>query len=116
MASGAGTGEEGDSGGVGDQKLESSTDKGFIEYFSALPGKSDTLIRLFDRGGDYYTLHGADAVFVAKELLKSTAALKQLGGAQGTREKLPSLGLSRNMFERILRELLLIRQYRVEVM
>ena len=110
MAS-AGTREEGGPGGNGDLKLESSTEKGFVEYFSTLADKPDTLIRLFDRGGDYYTIHGADAVFVAKELLKSTAALKQLGG----KEKLPSLGLSRNMFERITRELLLIRQYRVEV-
>ncbi|KAI6650646.1 hypothetical protein LOD99_7696 [Oopsacas minuta] len=104
--------EEGGAGGDGDLKLESSTDKGFIENFLSLPVKPDTLIRLFDRGGEYYTLHGSDAVFVAKEILKSTAAVKQFGGE---RYKLPSLGLSKNMFERVIRELLLIRQYRVEI-
>ena len=104
--------ETGEAGRVGDLKLESATDRGFIEYFLSLPLKAETLVRMFDRGGEYYTLHGTDAVCVAKELLKSTAALKQLGG-EGRR--LPSLGLSKNMFERVTRELLLVRQYRVEV-
>lgn len=103
---------EEDTGGDGDLKLESSTDRGFIESFLSLPAKSDVVIRLFDRGGEYYTLHGGDAVMVAQEILRSTAALKQFGG-EG--HKLPSLGLSKNLFERVARELLLIRLYRVEV-
>ena len=104
--------DEAEGGACGDLKLESSTDRGFIEHFLSLPAKPDTLIRMFDRGGEYYTMHGDDAVCVATELLRSTAALKQLGG-EGRR--LPSLGLSRNLFEKVIRELLLVRQYKVEV-
>ena len=31
---------------------------------------------------DYYTVHGEDAVFVAKELYKTTAAIKYLGSGK----------------------------------
>ena len=105
--------DEVEGGRDGDLKLESSTDRGFIEQFLSLPEKAETLIRMFDRGGEYYTLHGSDAVCVATELLRSTSGLKQLGGEA---RRLPSLGLSRKMFERVTRELLLVRQYRVEVL
>nr|CAG4643786.1 EOG090X02H9 [Lepidurus arcticus] len=85
--------------------------EGFISFLNSLPEKPATTVRFFDRG-EYYTLHGADAIFAAKEIFKTTSVTKTLGAGQRTTE---SLSLSRNNFEAFTRELLLVKQYRIEV-
>ncbi|XP_062614834.1 DNA mismatch repair protein Msh2-like [Saccostrea cucullata] len=86
-------------------------DQGFITAYKSLPEKPNTTIRFFDRS-EYYTVHGQDAVFVAKEVYKTIAVIKHLGIGEN---KLESLTISKLNFESLVKELLLIRQYRVEI-
>ncbi|KAJ8938851.1 hypothetical protein NQ318_019911 [Aromia moschata] len=69
--------------------------------------KPASTIRFFNRV-DYYTLHGEDAAVGAS----FTAATVKL---MGDKSKLSYICLNKSQFELFLRELLLVRQYRVEV-
>lgn len=81
-----------------------------IELFSFQ--KPATTVRFFDRN-DYYSLHGEDAHLAAKIIFKSTSSVKKM--APGEVEDVDYLSLSKGNFEILLRELLLVRNYRVEV-
>ncbi|XP_046847802.1 DNA mismatch repair protein Msh2-like isoform X2 [Xenia sp. Carnegie-2017] len=83
----------------------------FLLYLNSLPKKSETTIRVFDRN-EYYTVHGNDATFIAKEIIKSLNIVKHIGAGE---TKMPSIALSKPKFESTIRELLLVRQYRVEM-
>ncbi|XP_045467664.1 DNA mismatch repair protein Msh2 isoform X2 [Harmonia axyridis] len=69
--------------------------------------KSSTTIRFFNRT-DFYTVHGNDALVVS-QINGSTVKY------MGEEPKLRYVTLSKSQFELVLRELLLVRQYRVEV-
>ncbi|CAD5124214.1 DgyrCDS12512 [Dimorphilus gyrociliatus] len=83
----------------------------FLTFIKGLPEKPPTTIRFFDRS-DFYSVHGDDAIYTAKTFFKSTAGLKYLGSGKKT---MPSICLGKAKFEAFIRELLLVRQYRVEV-
>lgn len=55
---------------------------------------------------DYYTSHGENATFIAKTYYRTTTALRQLGNGAYS---LSSVSVSKNMFEMIVRDLLLER-------
>ncbi|XP_026673807.1 DNA mismatch repair protein Msh2 isoform X2 [Ceratina calcarata] len=73
--------------------------------------KLNTTIRFFNRL-DYYTLHGSDALFAAQEVFNTTSVCKIIG--EGS-QKIEGVILNKNHFESFIRDLLLVKQYRVEV-
>ncbi|OAD54587.1 DNA mismatch repair protein Msh2 [Eufriesea mexicana] len=73
--------------------------------------KLNTTIRFFNRS-DYYTLHGNDALFAAQEVFKTTSVCKMIGADP---YKTEGVILNKNHFESFIRDLLLVKQYRIEV-
>lgn len=61
---------------------------------------------------DYFTVHDEDAKLAAEEIFKSTAHIKTMGQTPLT---LDYLCLSKSNFEKLVRELLLVKQYKCEV-
>ena len=78
-------------------------------YLTRIGRGSKTDISIFDRG-EFYSLHHDDAIFVANDFLKSPEAIKYLG-----KDKVPGVAISKLNFEALMRELLLVKQYRVEL-
>uniref|UniRef100_A0A4W3GY48 DNA mismatch repair protein n=1 Tax=Callorhinchus milii TaxID=7868 RepID=A0A4W3GY48_CALMI len=90
---------------------EGGQDGGLQAFHSSLPDKPRTTLRVFERS-DYYTVHGKDAIFpVARCIFLSRGLRVRCHGSN----KLESVVLSKMNFESLVRDLLLIRQYRVEV-
>ncbi|KRY84558.1 DNA mismatch repair protein Msh2 [Trichinella pseudospiralis] len=80
-------------------------------FAKIIEGKSPTNICMFDRM-DYYFCIGDDAFYIAKEILKTITILKHISV-----EDVPQqyITLNKNTFERVVRELLLVHLYRIEV-
>jgi DNA mismatch repair protein MSH2 len=74
-------------------------------------------VRFFDKGGDgeSYVVYEADAHLAAKQVFQTNAAIKSFGGGSGGRKKTECVYLSRAHFEAFVRDLLLVKQFRVEV-
>lgn len=72
------------------------------------------VFRLFERnGGEFYSIHGKDTAIALKTSLKSSIVVKSMNPDES-----PGLiyaSFNKNLFEKILRELLIIIGYKVEV-
>ncbi|KAK9908301.1 hypothetical protein WJX75_005715 [Coccomyxa subellipsoidea] len=77
------------------------SDNGFVKWFKAL-SQDSTLVRFFDRK-DFYSVHGENALFIARTFYKTTAVVKYMGGSA---TGLPGVTLNKNLFETALRHLL----------
>lgn len=84
-----------------------------MNAFKKLPEKSQVTIRFFDRG-EYFSLHGSDALFAAKEFFKTNNAIK-IWKYPSTGDELETCYVKNANFEAFLKDLLLVKQYRVEI-
>ncbi|CAG5028212.1 unnamed protein product [Parnassius apollo] len=73
--------------------------------------KPPSTVRIFDRN-DYYSVHGIDATTAAREVFSSISNIKKMGIEP---ERLDYLVLSKGNFEILIRKLLLVKRYRVEI-
>ncbi|KAF5806624.1 putative DNA mismatch repair protein MutS, core [Helianthus annuus] len=87
-----------------DLKLDAKQAQGFLTFFKKLPNDAKA-VRFFDRR-DYFTAHGENASFIANTYYHTTTVLKQIGNGP---DALSSVSVSKNMFETIVRDLLLER-------
>eukprot|EP00040_Diaphanoeca_grandis_P044760 m.13470 g.13470 ORF g.13470 m.13470 type:complete len:905 (-) comp9744_c0_seq1:34-2748(-) len=86
-------------------------DGSFGKFLKGLPEKPSTTIRFFDRG-EFFSAHHEDANLVAKDYYRTMGVVRQLGSENSP---IPSVTVSKSMFESVVRDLLLVRQYRVEM-
>lgn len=71
-------------------------------------------MRFFEHS-DCYSIHGKDDTeLIARMVFKSTAFITQMEGLAGSKS-LPTLLLWKNKFESTARELLLVRNFRIEI-
>jgi DNA mismatch repair protein MSH2 len=95
-------------------EFDSKSESSFCMFYRGL-AKSDGVIRFFDRK-TFYSAHGDDALFVAAEYFHTTAVLRYLGStATNPTSGLPSVAVSNNMFEMVVRDMLQVRNLRVEL-
>ncbi|KAK9080353.1 hypothetical protein SSX86_000111 [Deinandra increscens subsp. villosa] len=85
-------------------KLDAKQAQGFLTFFKKLPNDTKA-VRFFDRR-DYFTAHGENASFIANTYYHTTTVLKQIGNGP---DAISSVSVSKNMFETIVRDLLLER-------
>ncbi|KAF9355404.1 MutS-like protein [Mortierella sp. NVP85] len=94
--------------------LDNQGEQKYCSFLRNLPERQENCIRLFERSsGDFYSVHGDDAFFIAKNVYKTTSVIKYLGGDITT--GVPSCTLSKATCETFLRDALLNRQMRVEI-
>ncbi|XP_030378531.1 DNA mismatch repair protein spellchecker 1 [Scaptodrosophila lebanonensis] len=94
--------------------LDTNARRNFIKFYTKLGEKPSTTVRFFDRT-DCYTVHGSDdCELVAKIVYKSTAFVHDLL-PDDKQQSLQFVALSKSNFELAVRELLLVRNLRVEV-
>ncbi|KAJ1733405.1 MSH2 protein, partial [Coemansia biformis] len=97
-----------------DLNLDTTAEQGFCGFFRSLEVRENT-VRVFERAnGDYYSVHGGDAEYVANVVYKTTTVIKYLGG--GAASGLPSCTMSRIVAENFLRDALLKFQLRIEIL
>lgn len=88
----------------------------FIDFFNTKFGDdgSSLVFRVFERsGGEYYSIHGKDTDTALKTSMKSSVVIKNMKP-----DDLPGLkyaSFNRNVFEKLLRELLIVIGFKVEV-
>ncbi|KAG5682177.1 hypothetical protein PVAND_011545 [Polypedilum vanderplanki] len=95
--------------------LDQKSQINFIEFYQKITEKTseDTLVfRAFDRG-DFYSIHGKDINIALKTSIKSSIVTKMMCPQKNFELKYASL--NRTLAEKMIRELLLIHFYRVEV-
>ena len=93
-----------------------SSQKKFIEFYAneiETTSKDARIFHGFDRG-DYFSIHGRDIDIALKTSLKSSIIVKMME-PENNGIKLRYASMNRNLMERLIKELLLVQFYRVEI-
>jgi DNA mismatch repair protein MSH2 len=93
---------------------DANSQRKFINFYNQKFNNEDssTCFRIFDRG-EYYSIHGRDVEIALKTKLKSSIVVKMMKP-----DELPGLkyaSMNKSIFEKLLRELLLVVGYKVEI-
>lgn len=99
---------------ISDQKAQ----RKFIDFFNKKfyndEENNSLVFRVFERsGGDFYSIHGKDTQTALKTSLKSSIIVKNMAP-----DELPGLlyaSFNKSIFEKLLKELLIVVGYKVEV-
>ena len=95
-----------------------SEERGFYRKFVALPDKAQSTIRIVDRG-DYYTVVGNDAIFVAESIYHTNSVLKNCNVDQLTAKSFTEpcqyVTISPQILANLLKFCLLDNGYKVEI-
>jgi DNA mismatch repair protein MSH2 len=83
----------------------------FIQWLHKMPTKTEDTIRLFDRG-DFFSVHGEDAILMAATVYKTQSVLKVLGKGK---DAVPSCTLNMTAGRNFLREALTSKQLKIEI-
>lgn len=94
---------------VASPDIEIQLESGFFQFFTHLPQDDLKLLRLFERG-DNYSTHGKDAVFASETVYETSTVLKYYGGS-----KIPSCNLSLQTAQQFLKDLLLVKGFKIEI-
>ncbi|ORY51832.1 DNA mismatch repair protein [Rhizoclosmatium globosum] len=98
-----------------DVAIDKPAEQAFCSFFRRIEEKAADTVRLFERaGGDYYTAHGDDALFVAEFVFKTPSVIKYWGGDAKT-NGIPYVSISKLNSISLMRDLLLVKQKRVEI-
>ena len=121
--------EVGEAGGAGDQQeaeLDSAAVEAILGAVEQAGEQARTTVRVWEKN-DYYRLFGQDGEMAAQLIYGSATATRNMGKRKPTRSVsdfssrcltiliLSFCGLNRSNFESLLRHVLLVRHYRVEV-
>lgn len=95
-----------------------SEERGFYKRFANLPEKPSQTIRIVDKG-EYYTVVGEDALFVADSVYHTSSVLKDCridpGTAKQIKEPLKYVTISPQVLSGLLKTCLLEQGYKVEI-
>lgn len=98
--------------------LDLSEERGFYKRFVSLTEKPSTTLRVVDKG-EYYTVIGNDALFVAENIYHTQAVLKDCKVdstvAKQFEEPLKYVTVSHQVFSNLLKTCLLDLNYKVEI-
>lgn len=95
---------------------EPKAQRKFINFYNKKFASDETssIFRVFERAnGDYYSIHGKDVDTALKTSLKSSIIVKNMNPDDQLSLKYASI--NKNVFEKLLKELLLVIGYKVEV-
>lgn len=93
---------------------DAKSQRKFIDFFNNKFSADGLVFRVFERqGGDFYSIHGKDIELALKTSFKSSIIVKTM--APDELASLKYASFNKNIFEKIIKELLIVIGYKVEV-
>ncbi|ALC39938.1 spel1 [Drosophila busckii] len=94
--------------------MDTNARRNFIKFHTKLGEKPNSTVRFYDQS-DCYTVHGSDDCDLVAKIVYKSSAFVHLLLPDEKKETLQYVAMSKGNFELAVRELLLVRNFRVEV-
>ncbi|KAI8143014.1 DNA mismatch repair protein-like protein msh-2 [Fennellomyces sp. T-0311] len=94
--------------------IEKPEQLSFVKFYRSLSETTEGTLRLFEREANqkrYYSVHGENAQYVAKQVYKTSSVIKYWGGDEGLETTTVGSGVA----ESFLRDALVNKQLRIEI-